>query len=149
MMNRFLIINGPNLSQLGSRDSNIYGSETLADIEAALASRAGELQVTLEFFQSNSEGAIIDFVQAKTQDAQGVVINPGALTHYGYSLREALADSRLPVIEVHISNIYAREPWRHHSVIAGIARGQITGLGWRGYIFALETLAAQMEETEK
>ena len=148
-MTKYLIINGPNLNLLGSRDANIYGSTTLADIEAALLSRAGDLGISLAFFQSNSEGAIIDFVQANAMHAQGVVINPGALTHYGYSLREALSDSRLPIIEVHISNIYSREPWRHRSVIAGVSKGQVTGLGWRGYIVALETLAADTGEMEK
>jgi 3-dehydroquinate dehydratase-2 len=93
--------------------------------------------------QSNSEGALIDFIQAESAKADGIIVNPGALTHYGYSLREALVDSAVPVIEVHLSNIYAREEWRHKSVIAPIATGQISGLGWRGYIAALEILVAE------
>jgi 3-dehydroquinate dehydratase-2 len=101
------------------------------------------LAVKVLSFQSNSEGALIDFIQAEAPKADAIIINPGALTHYGLSLRDALVDSALPVIEVHLSNIYAREEWRHKSVIAPIARGQISGLGWRGYIAALEILAAE------
>ena len=146
-MNKYLIINGPNLNLLGSRDASVYGSKTLAALEAELASKAEELGVEVEFFQSNSEGAIIDFIQANAPGVQGIVINPGALAHYSYSLREAIADSRLPVIEVHISNIYARESWRQHSVTAGVVRGQITGLGSKGYLVALEVLVSEEGET--
>ena len=142
-MNKYLIINGPNLNLLGSRDASVYGSKTLADVEAELASKAEELGVEVEFFQSNSEGAIIDFIQANASGVRGIVINPGALAHYSYSLREAIADSRLPVIEVHISNIYARESWRQHSVTAAVVRGQITGLGSKGYLVALEVLVSE------
>ncbi|GAH87709.1 unnamed protein product, partial [marine sediment metagenome] len=90
------------------------------------------------------EGALIDFIQEQTDSASGIIINPGALTHYGFSLRDALADTKLPLIEVHLSNIYAREEWRAQSVIAPIAKGQISGLGWRGYIAALRALVAQL-----
>jgi 3-dehydroquinate dehydratase-2 len=103
---------------------------------------AYELGVELEIFQSNHEGALIDFIQENSPGATGIVINPGALTHYGLSLRDALTDTSLPIIEVHLSNIYAREEFRQHSVIAPIVRGQISGLGWRGYIAALEIMAA-------
>ena len=137
------MINGPNLNRLGIRDVGIYGSKTLAEIEAEIASKADEMGVQVEFFQSNSEGAIIDHIQAKSGEAAGIVINPGALTHYGYSLLDALTDSRLPVVEVHISDIHAREEWRRHSVTAAAAREQITGLGWKGYIVALEALVSQ------
>ena len=147
-MARLLVINGPNLNMLGSRNPGIYGSTTLPDIEARMSKRALELGVAVDFFQSNSEGALVDFVQANAGLAQGIIINPGALTHYGYSLRDALEDSRLPVIEVHVSNIHAREEWRRQSVISGVARGQIAGLGWRGYLAALESLAALVNEEE-
>jgi 3-dehydroquinate dehydratase-2 len=101
----------------------------------------------VEFFQSNHGGAIVDCIQTEAQDADGIVINAGALTHYGVSLRDALADSRLPFIEVHLSNIHAREEFRHHSVFAALAVGQIAGLGWRGYLFALEFLVEQIKES--
>lgn len=140
---KILVINGPNLNRLGSRDVGIYGSKTLADIEAEVASKASELGVQVEFFQSNSEGAIIDYIQARAGEAVGIVINPGALAHYGYSLLDALTDSRLPVVEVHISDIYAREEWRQHSVTSAAAREQITGLGWKGYLIALDALVSQ------
>lgn len=143
---KVLIVHGPNLNMLGQRSQHIYGTRTLAEIDALLQQRAGKLGVEILTFQSNSEGAIIDFLQAQSPQAQGIVINPGALTHYGLSLRDALADTNLPVIEVHLSNIYAREEFRHRSVIAPIARGQISGLGWRGYISALEMLATLLRE---
>ena len=137
------MINGPNLNRLGTRDVGTYGSKTLPEIEAEIAFKADEMGVQVEFFQSNSEGAIIDYIQAKSGEAAGIVINPGALTHYGYSLLDALTDSRLPVVEVHISDIHVREEWRRHSVTAAAAREQITGLGWKGYIVALEALISQ------
>ncbi len=147
-MTTFLVINGPNLNMLGKRDTGLYGSRTLAEIQSALAERAAELGVELRFFQSNHEGALVDFLQQNASAAHGIIINPGALTHYGLSLRDALADTRLPIIEVHLSNIHSREEWRHHSVVAPIALGQIAGLGWRGYLAALEFLAAQVKEEE-
>ena len=147
-MSRFLVINGPNLNFLGNRDPATYGSMTLADLEGRLTDMAVALGHEVECFQSNSEGAIIDFIQGNWQRASGIIINPGGLTHYGYSLRDALADAVVPVIEVHISNIYAREEFRSHSVIAQVARGQVTGLGWRGYLAALEMLAAIVKEEE-
>ncbi len=140
---KILLINGPNLNNLGKRDPTIYGSKTLADIEGLVKKRAQELKVDIETFQSNSEGALIDFIQQHTQGANGIIINPGALSHYGLSLRDALEDTKLPIIEVHLSNIHAREWFRHRSIIASIAKAQITGLGWRGYIAALESLAEQ------
>jgi len=140
---KILVIHGPNLNILGKRDPTLYGSQPLAEINALLERRAQELGVEVVPFQSNSEGALIDFIQSQAAQAVGIVINPGALTHYGLCLRDALADSALPVIEVHLSNIYAREEWRHKSVIAPVARGQISGLGWKGYIAALEILVAE------
>lgn len=145
-MPRFLVINGPNLNALGERLPDVYGTTTLADIEGMVNKKAEELGVSVDLFQSNSEGDIIDYIQQNSQQAQGIIINPGALTHYSYSLRDALTDSKVPVIEVHLSNIHAREEWRRHSVISAIARGTISGLGWRGYLAALEALSAQINE---
>ncbi len=138
------MIHGPNLNMLGQRERAIYGDKTLAEIDSLIKKRAEELGVEVLTLQSNSEGALIDFIQAEAPQADAIIINPGALTHYGLSLRDALADSALPLIEVHLSNIYAREEWRQRSVIAPIARGQISGLGWRGYIAALEILIAEL-----
>jgi len=140
---KILMIHGPNLNMVGKREKALYGDKTLAEIDALVEKRGQELAVEVSGFQSNSEGMLIDFIQAEAPKADAIIINPGALTHYGLSLRDALVDSALPVIEVHLSNIYAREEWRHKSVIAPIARGQISGLGWRGYIAALEILTAE------
>ena len=138
---RVLVVNGPNLNNLGRRDASHYGVTTLAQIEDTLGKRAAELGVNVEFFQSNHEGEIVDFIQSSTDSSDGIVINAGALTHYGLSMRDALTDSRLPIVEVHLSNIHARDEFRRHSVIADIAVGQIAGLGWRGYTYALDFLA--------
>ena len=138
---RILVINGPNLNNLGKRDPGKYGTRTLADIESEVAARAKELGVAVEFFQSNHEGAIVDFIQAESSNASGVVINAGALTQVGFSILDALIDAGLPVVEVHISNIHAREEFRRRSVIAPFAKGQIAGLGHRGYLYALDYLA--------
>ena len=139
---KILVVHGPNLNMLGSRQVALYGDKTLDEIDSLLQKRASELGVELETLQSNHEGALVDFIQEKSPEATGIIINPGALTHYGLSLRDALADTSLPIIEVHLSNIHAREEFRQQSVIAPIARGQISGLGWRGYIAALEIIAA-------
>ena len=143
---KILVINGPNLNMLGAREPAHYGVKTLDDIAEAVQEKADECGVEVEFFQSNHEGALVDFLQATAPDAAGIVINAGALTHYGLSLRDALVDSRLPIVEVHLSNIHAREEFRQHSVIASIAVGQIAGLGWQSYLFALEFLADQLKE---
>ena len=145
-MDRFLIINGPNLNNLGKRDAGLYGSITLGEIEDRVAASARKLGVDVDFFQSNHEGAIVDWIQAESDNASGIIINAGALTQVGYSILDALLDTKLPVIEVHISNIHGREEFRRHSVIAPFALGQIAGLGWRGYTYALESLARRVEE---
>ena len=145
---KILVVNGPNLNMLGRRDASVYGVKSLLEIGEAVRSRAGELGVEVDLFQSNHEGAIVDYIQSAAAGASGVVINAGALTHYGLSLRDALADCGLPIVEVHLSNIHARERFRRRSVLASIAVGQIAGLGWRGYLFALEYLAAHLKGNE-
>ncbi|RMD78417.1 MAG: type II 3-dehydroquinate dehydratase [Chloroflexi bacterium] len=142
-----LVIHGPNLNMLGRREPHLYGTTTLADINTALQQRGVEAGVQVICIQSNHEGELVDAIQRHGWDAQGIIINPGALTHYGLSLRDALAMLATPIIEVHLSNVYQREAFRHTSVIAPIARGQITGLGWRGYLLALEWLLAELRNT--
>ena len=142
---KILVIHGPNLNMLGKREKAIYGEKTLVQIDALLKKEARALNVEVVTFQSNHEGALVDFIQEQADSAQGIIINPGALTHYGFSLLDALADSKLPVIEVHLSNIYRREEWRAKSVIASVAEGQISGLGWRGYVTALQVLAGELK----
>jgi 3-dehydroquinate dehydratase-2 len=146
---RILVINGPNLNMLGKRDKEHYGSDTLAAIEQKLTDKGKALGCQLSFFQSNHEGAIIDFIQEKTKGADGILINPGALTHYGYSLRDALIDSRLPVVEVHLSDINAREEWRRVSVISDIVIKQVSGLKTESYIVGLEALVEYIRSRKK
>jgi 3-dehydroquinate dehydratase-2 len=141
---KIMVINGPNLNMLGRRDNNFYGDKTLPQIESILKNEAKNLGVELINFQSNSEGEILDFIQKNSAQVSGIIINPGALTHYSLSIRDALADSTLPVVEVHLSNIHAREEWRAKSVIAPAVRGQISGFGWRGYVAALQILVGEL-----
>ena len=138
---KLLIINGPNLNMLGERDPAYYGVKTLAEIEKQVREKADESELEIEFFQSNHEGAIVDKVQGAALDFSGIIINPGALTTYGMSLRDALVDTNLAIVEVHLSNIHGREEFRKHSIFAPIAVGQITGLGWQGYLFAVGFLS--------
>ncbi|MBC7246636.1 MAG: type II 3-dehydroquinate dehydratase [Actinobacteria bacterium] len=140
-MSLIAVVNGPNLNLLGSREPGIYGSRTWEEVKDDLQGKAEELGLELEFFQSNHEGAIIDYLQTLKGRAAGLIINPGALTHYGYSLRDALADMDIPKVEVHISNIYAREEWRKTSVVSPVVRGVISGLGTQGYMLALQAVA--------
>ncbi len=141
---KILVMHGPNLNILGKRNILIYGERPLDDINELIGQHALEMDVEVAIFQANHEGELVDFLQRESAGADGIIINAGALTHYGLSLRDALLDTNLPVVEVHLSNIYAREEFRQRSVIAPIARGQVTGLGWRGYIAALRTLVAEL-----
>ena len=143
---RILLINGPNLNTLGQREPEIYGRLTLADIETRVAERAKALGAELRTFQSNHEGALIDYLQQEAPDADGIIINGGAFTHYSLALRDALASAGTPAIEVHISNIYSRERFRRRSVTADVCRGMVTGLGWFGYIAAREALVEELGE---
>ena len=143
---RILLINGPNLNMLGRRQPEIYGSMTLQDIVDRVTKRAGELGAEILAFQANSEGEIIGFLQENGPGADGVIANPCALTHYSLALRDAFEAIHKPFVEVHISNIHAREEFRHHSVLADIAVAQVAGLGWRGYIAALDALVGILND---
>ena len=147
-MPRFLVLNGPNINILGRRLPGIYGNRTLDEINQELSSQAESLGVEVDFYQSNAEGHLIDSIQENWGKIQGIIINPGALTTYGYALKDALIDAAVPVIEVHLSNLYAREEWRRHSIISDITRGQIAGFGWRSYTAALEIIAGIVKEEE-
>lgn len=139
-MKKYLVINGVNLNMLGIREPGIYGKSTLKDLEAAVREKAKTLGVEVDFFQSNFEGEIVEKIHSAMGVYDGIIINPGAFTHYSYAIRDAFGSVKLPVIEVHISNIHKREEFRHTSVIVPECIGQICGLGFMGYILALEAL---------
>ncbi len=134
---KILVVNGPNLNLLGKREPEVYGDKTLEELNNHLKELADELKVNIELFQSNSEGALIDFIQDKGFDADGMIINPGAFTHYSYALRDAIASVGINTIEVHITNIYSREDFRRESVVAPVCMGTVAGLGFYGYAVAL------------
>lgn len=144
-MRRVLIVHGPNLNLLGEREPEVYGTLTLAQLEARLRRFARERGVRLRTFQSNHEGELIDFLQAQRRWAQGIVINPGALTHTSYALRDCLSAIGLPAVEVHLSNLLRREPFRRRSVIRPVCLAQVHGLGWRSYLVGLERLLDHLE----
>lgn len=141
---RIAVLNGPNLNLLGDREPSVYGTETLADVERRVGAVAAELGVTVEFAQRNGEGELIELVHALRGRADGAIVNAGAYTHTSLALRDALAAIRLPFVEVHLSNIYAREPERRHSMLAPAAVGIIAGLGATGYELALRGLVAAL-----
>jgi len=135
-----LVLHGPNLGTLGRREPTIYGTTSLAEINTALKDLAAEWGWDIATLQSNHEGALIDALEERAHDVEGVLINPGALTHYGLALRDALAAVGVPIVEVHLSNIHAREPWRRTSLTAEVARGVVAGFGWRSYMLGLQAL---------
>jgi 3-dehydroquinate dehydratase-2 len=137
---KFLVINGPNLNRLGLREPAIYGSKTLTDLEMDLLAFGEVEQIEVTCFQSNHEGDIIDAIHEAEDQFDGIVLNPGAFTHYSYAIRDAIASVSFPVVEVHISNVHAREEFRHTSVTAPVTIGQIIGLGFKGYELAMLAL---------
>lgn len=140
-MKKILVINGPNLNMLGKREPGIYGAETLENVYEKINGLAKKLGAEVEFFQSNIEGEIINEIHKTYEGYDGIIINPGAFTHYSYAIHDALTSVKTPAIEVHISNIHKREEFRHKSVTAPACIGQICGLGTDGYLYALEALA--------
>jgi 3-dehydroquinate dehydratase-2 len=146
---RILVLHGPNLNLLGRREPHIYGKETLADINARLEALAKELGAELVIVQSNHEGVLIDALQANMDKADGAIINPAGITHYGVPLHDAIAAMPFPVIEVHLSNIAKREEWRHRSMVAPVAAGTIQGLGWRSYTAALRVVIEIARDAKK
>ncbi|MEI8239873.1 MAG: type II 3-dehydroquinate dehydratase [Actinomycetota bacterium] len=143
-MATIVLLHGPNLNLLGQREPHIYGAATLADYEAVVVKAAAEHGHTVTAFQTNHEGDLVDAIHRARNEAAAIIINPGAFTHYAWSLHDALASFAGPVIEVHISNPNAREPWRHTSVVAPVATGSITGLGIHGYELAVEAVARRL-----
>lgn len=146
---KILVLHGPNLNLLGTRDIAEYGSWTLAELENYIRSLASGKGYAVNCYQSNSEGQLIDFLQAKAASHSGIIINPGAFSHYSYALHDALLDTRLPVVEVHLSNLAERELWRQHSVTAAACLAKIFGKKWQGYAEALELLLEHLEHDEK
>ena len=144
-----LILNGPNLNLLGSREPGVYGAATLADIERDCAAAATRLGLAIDFRQSNHEGTLVDWIQEARSTAGGIVINPGAYTHTSVAIHDAIRAAGLPVIEVHLSNIFARESFRHHSYVSPVAVGTICGLGPKGYLFALEAMQALLTDNTR
>ena len=139
-----LVLHGPNLNLLGTREPKIYGSMTLGDINTQLIELGKEFGMELKCCQSNHEGALIDALQDAQMWADGVVFNPGGYTHTSIALRDAIAAMKIPVIEAHLSNVYAREEFRHHSMISAVCTGKIVGFGWRSYTLALRALAEML-----
>ena len=145
---RILVLHGPNLNLFGRREPHIYGTTTLAEINDKLQALARELKVELVVLQSNHEGALVDLFHKHMDDADGAIVNPGALTQHGVSLHDCIKAMPFPVIEVHMSNLHAREEWRRHSIISPAVKGTVQGFGWRSYLAALR-LAAELAQEKK
>jgi len=146
---KILVLHGPNLNLLGRREPEIYGSITLDQVNAALEAKSAKLGAAIDSFQSNHEGELIDRIQAASASYKGILINPAAFTHYSYALREALAATGLPLVEVHLSNIFARETFRSHSVVSPVSVGVICGFGINSYLLGLEALVQIIGEGGK
>jgi len=145
-MTAILVLHGPNLNLLGQREPALYGAQTLDQINQRLQDYAAQHSIRLQFLQSNHEGTLVDALHDAMSWADGVVFNPGAFTHTSYALRDAIAGTGLPVVEVHLTNIHAREEFRHRSVLAAVCLGQIAGFGWRSYVLALQALDHYLTE---
>jgi 3-dehydroquinate dehydratase-2 len=146
---KILVLHGPNLNLFGRREPHIYGTTTLAEINERLQTLARELKVELDIIQSNHEGALVDFFHQHMDGAAGAILNPAGLTQHGVSLHDAIKAMPFPVIEVHMSNIAAREEWRHHSIISSAVKGTVQGLGWRSYAMALRAVVEIVREAKK
>ena len=146
---KILLVHGPNLNMLGYRDPDIYGKEDFASLNKKVEAHAKSLGVEVRIRQSNIEGEIINFIQDAISWAEAIIINPGAYTHYSYAIRDAIADSRLPTIEVHLSNVHAREEFRRHSVVSPVSTGQIVGFGGRSYLLAVEAAKNLVEDSHR
>jgi len=145
---KILVLHGPNLNLFGRREPHIYGTTTLAEINERLLKLAGELDVTLEIFQSNHEGELIDRLHQRIDDVQGALLNPAGLTQHGVPLHDAIKAMPFPVLEIHMSNIAAREPWRSHSIISPAVKATIQGLGWRSYTAGLRGLVETLRDAQ-
>ena len=147
-MTRVLVLQGPNLNLLGTREPEIYGRQTLDEIHAGIAAHAAELGLEVSFFQSNHEGALIDMLQEHMDDAAGALLNPGGLTQHSVSLNDTIKAMPFPVVEVHLSNLAAREEWRRYSIISPAAKATVQGLGWRSYTAALRGLVEFLRDDD-
>lgn len=148
-MTTICVLHGPNINMLGVREPDVYGRDTFDDMNRRIKERARALEIEARIFQFNREGEIIDAIHEALNWAEAIVINPGAYTHYSYAIRDAIAAVRLPTIEVHLTNVHAREEWRRHSVIAPVTSGQIIGFGTNGYLLALEAAKTLLEESRR